>query len=440
MAVPRFGKLPVCSFSSLNQPGTHQLTDHLFRHEAGKMVAVLTRLFGPDQLELAEDVVQDTLLKAYATWMEGDLPANPTAWLYQVARHKAIDILRRRRKMVHTDFNDPNYNHELETEPQLFESPALIDDDMLRMMFACCHPDIPAEGATALILKTLCGFSTKEISDAFLSTEDTISKRLYRAKQVFRKRENSLSIPSVAAIKSRIDSVLNAIYLLFNAGYTSLSIDASLRKDMMDEAIRLAGLMTHHEHTRRPEVYALLALMCFQASRSSSRVSGEGRLILLKDQDRSTWDQSMIQRGNEYLNNAASGYHINTYHLEAAIAWEHCHATSFEATNWHSILRYYDWLLAISANPVNCLHRSVAVLYAKGAAEALDALEHIQDRDKLATHYLYHSILGECYVHRHQYSDALNAFIKALHLAENQAEKELLQEKIQALSEMNKAD
>ncbi len=261
------------------------------------MVAVLTAHFGAHYLPLVEDAVQDTLVQACVSWVRG-IPPNPTAWLYRVAKNKAIDALRKARRMEYTD-----------DLPQALESPEdmdavgwsddLIADDMLRTMYACCHPSLPDAAATALILKTLCGFSTAEIARAFLTSEDTISKRLYRAKEVFRQQELKLPIPSIAALQSRTDAVLRAIYLLFNEGYNSSVQDTVIREDLMEEAMRLCEILLLNFHAASPPAFALMALMCFHASRTDSRLSPEGNIILLADQNRSRWNGALIIRGNE---------------------------------------------------------------------------------------------------------------------------------------------
>src|SRR5476651_585945 len=217
-----------------DKPHIKLLTDHLFRREAGKMVAVLTKLFGTENLQMAEDVVQDTLLLAFNNWPSKGIPDNPSAWLFRVAKNKAIDRIRHNRHLLHTDPDDFSRDHD-QAIPDIDKiwTQELPEDDMLRMMFACCHPRIPRESQITLILKTLCGFSTVEISKAFLIPEDTVSKRLYRTKEFFRNEKIKLDIPSVKELKERTEVVLNAIYLLFNEGYNSTQSEYIIRKDLM---------------------------------------------------------------------------------------------------------------------------------------------------------------------------------------------------------------
>jgi RNA polymerase sigma-70 factor (ECF subfamily) len=312
-------------------------------------------------------------------------------------------------------------------------SDALIGDDMLRTMYACCHPSVPDAAATALILKTLCGFSTAEIARAFLTSEDTISKRLYRAKEVFRQQELKLPIISIAALQSRTDAVLRAIYLLFNEGYNASVQDAVIRESLLKEAMLLCELLLSNVYSATPAAFALMALMSFQASRTGSRLSQEGNIILLPDQDRSRWDYALILRGNDYLNYAATGEAVSVYHLQAAIAWEHCNAPSFEAVQWERILRYYDWLMQAYPSAVAAVHRAVALMKVRGAEVAVAELELLGNREGLPGYYLYHAVLGECYAGCGRSKEAAVCFSIAMDLTVVAAEKALLQKKIDAL-------
>jgi len=246
-----------------------QLADDLFRTESKKMVAVLTKIFGTENLQTAEDIVQETLISALNAWKLKGIPSNPSAWLYRVAKNKAIDIIRRNKHSVQYDFNDGEKKlltsaYTVSTAMDDLWKEELINDDLLSMMFACCHPQISEENQITLILKTLCSFSTNEIAKAFLTGEDTISKRLYRTKEFFRQHKIELKIPSSHEIKTRTNAVLNAIYLLFNEGYNSASAETLIRKDVMEEAIMLCRLLTENKHTQQPGVFALMALMCFR--------------------------------------------------------------------------------------------------------------------------------------------------------------------------------
>ncbi|MCI0750703.1 MAG: sigma-70 family RNA polymerase sigma factor [Flammeovirgaceae bacterium] len=414
------------------------LTDHLFRNESKKMVAVLTKIFGTENLETAEDIVQDTLLHAMNVWKIKGLPDNPSAWIFRVAKNKAIDIVRRNKHSVQYDFSTGERalltsEYTVSAAMENLWKEEFIEDDLLAMMFACCHPAISSENQITLILKTLCGFSTIEIAKAFLTTEDIISKRLYRTKEFFRAHKVPLAIPSQEEIKKRVDTVLHAIYLLFNEGYNSTNTDDLIRKDVIEEAMALCKVLSENKHTQIPDVFALLALMCFHASRLDSRQSINGEIILLPEQDRGTWDQELIRQGDEYMDKAAFGDSMSSYHLEAAIAFEHCTASTFENTNWNRILYYYDWLCKISPSPITSLNRIVAVWHLHGARVALTELSSIKEKKKLESYYLYHSLAGELYSKMNDSGQALASFNVAMQLTNSEPEKRILHSKIAAL-------
>ncbi|MEO6038782.1 MAG: DUF6596 domain-containing protein, partial [Saprospiraceae bacterium] len=307
----------------------------------------------------------------------------------------------------------------------------LIKDDQLRMMFACCHPGISEENQITLILKTLCGFSTAEIARAFLQSEDTISKRLYRTKEFFRQQAIRMELPSAGEIGPRIQAVLSAIYLLFNEGYLSTHSEDLIRRDILEEAQLLGQLLAENEHTRQPAVYALLALICFHTARSDSRLSAAGEIILLPQQNRRQWDQGLIGQGVAYLNQASYGDTVSTYHLEAAIAYEHCTAGSFETTNWNNILQYYTWLCQLAPSPITALNKAIVVLQVHGPQAALQALETIPHKKKMEGYYLYYSLLGEIH---HRLDDPFTAnqhFRRAIQLTRSEAERKMLEGKLQ---------
>ena len=399
------------------------------------MVAVLTKIFGIQNLETAEDVVQQTFIDALSVWNLKGIPSNPSGWLFRVAKNKAIDIIRRNKYSVQYDFSDNERKlltseYTLATTMENLWTSAVIRDDQLRMMFTCCHPGISQENQVTLILKTLCGFSTAEIAKAFLTSEDTVSKRLYRTKEFFREHKIQFIIPTVDEIKSRAETVLNAIYLLFNEGYNSTEKKELIRHDLIEEAMLLGKLLTENEYTQLPEVYALMALMCFHSARSESRLTAGGEIILLPYQDRSKWNRGLISRGNDYMNQAAFGNAISTYHLEAAIAYEHCTAKSFDTTNWKMILEWYECLCNISSSPITALNKIVVLLQVYGAEKALQQLEQIEEKKKLEPFYLYHALLGEIYLRLNNPAKARTCFEQAIRLTRSEAEKKILAEKI----------
>ena len=418
-----------------DNPELNKTIDHLFRNEAGKMVVVLTRLFGFSNIEQAEDIVQDTILKALQNWRNGRIPENPQAWLYMTAKNNAIDFIRRN-KLKYKIENEISVllKSEYTLVPIVNEmfSEGEIKDSQLRMMFACCHPEISAENQITLILKTLCGFSTVEIAKTFLTSEDTVSKRLYRTKEFFRNEKLKLEFPSASEMQSRTKSVLNSIYLLFNEGYNSTNSENLIREDLIAEAMILCKLLAENKHTQLPQVFAMMALICFHTARNKSRLTSEGEIILLPHQDRSKWNVEMIALGNQYMNEAAFGKEISTYHLEAAIAYEHCTAKNFSSTNWNRILELYDWLCIISTSPISELNKTIVVMQVHGADKALQVLEQINDKKKLESFYLYHSLLGEIHFRLQHTLEAKKHFEAAIELTKSETEKKMLKDKIGA--------
>jgi RNA polymerase sigma-70 factor (ECF subfamily) len=309
----------------------NQLVDHLFRHESGKMIAVLSRLLGLQNIEIAQDLVQDTLLQAMSTWGYKSIPDNPSGWLYRVAKNKAIDFLRKEKRFHEIS---PQYSYLLESEYTLSATvnnlflENEIQDSQLRMMFACCHPAIPEESQIALTLKTLCGLSVNEISKAFLTTEETIAKRIYRAKEKIRAEKIDLEVPQNNELSARVDRVLKSLYLLFNEGYKSSHPDKLIREDLCEEAMRLCFILTKQSLTAFPRTKALLALMCFQASRLDARLDDKSNIILLKQQDRGKWNRSLMSKGFELMEESTEPFEVSAYHLEAAIASQHAAARS----------------------------------------------------------------------------------------------------------------
>jgi RNA polymerase sigma factor (sigma-70 family) len=412
----------------------HQLVGHLFRHEAGKMAAVLTRLLGFNSLEFAEDIVQDTLLQAMSTWKFKGIPENPSAWLYTVAKRKAIDAIRQRQihNRHHAEISQA-LNSEWVLAPtikNLFLENE-IEDSQLRMMFACCHPSIPYESQLALTLKTLCGLSISEIAHSFLTNEETVTKRLYRAREKIREENISLDAPVPAKLPGRLDAVLHSLYLLFNEGYNSSHPDQLIRHDLCEEAMRLCLLLIRNQITNAPKANALLALMCFQVSREDARIHSDGSIILLKDQDRSKWSQPLIERGKFYLEQAAEGDDFSEYHIEAAIAGSHCRAASFEKTAWQDIIRLYTALYRIKPSPIVALNHAIAIGHGESPQHGLKALKEIHE---LEGHYLYHAAMGDFLSAIGESEQARASYAQALLLTSSNVEKKLLREKIAASS------
>jgi RNA polymerase sigma factor (sigma-70 family) len=410
-----------------------QKAEHLFRYEWGKLVAVLTKLFGPQNLQLAEDVVQDTLLKAFNNWKINGLPQNPSAWLFTVARNKAVDVLRQqKRKDEFSKGIAPLLQSEYTLVPTIQDiiNTNSIEDDQLRMMFVCCHPSLSTEAQVALILKTLCGFSVTEIARAFVIGYDTIEKRVYRAKQNFRENNVQFELPSAAELNNRLDNVLIAVYLLFNEGYNSTQHNNLIRTDLMQEAVCLCELICRSSTVNHSGAHALMALIYFTASRNESRLDAEGNILLLQQQDRSKWNSALIQNGIHHLEVSAAGETISKYHLEAGIAYEHAKAAGYAATNWQNILQCYNLLCKLYPSPVVELNRAIVISELYGPSDGIKAIESITQLTSLKKYYLLPATLGELYLQLKQYDKARYYFLEAIALTHAASEKKLLQQKI----------
>lgn len=397
------------------------------------MVAVLTKLFGFPNVDTAQDIVQETLLAALHTWRFA-IPDNPRAWLYRAAKNRALDHLRRQRTWK--DKIAPNVAQNLNEAPEdhssidrLFLEPE-IEDSQLRMLFACCHPDLAQEAQIALILKTLCGLSVAEIAAGFLTSKDNIEKRLYRIREKIRQEGIALEVPQGIALQPRLEGVLKSVYLLFNEGYHSASNSELIRRDLCEEAIHLAELLTRHSVVGLPKAHALHALLCFQASRLDARMDEAGQIVLLEHQDRSRWDQALIARGFSQLSRSAEGGELSEYHLEAAIASYHAQASTFEATNWQAIFYLYELLYQQQPGPIVAFNRAIAMGYAKGAPTGLEALSAIE---ALHDNHFYHAALGDFYQKTGALEKTKTAYTQALNLAVLPKEKNLLLEKIRHL-------
>ncbi len=401
-----------------------ELIPHLFRTEFSKITAVLGKLFGFEHIEIAEDIASDTFLLASETWGLKGLPDNPVAWLYTVAKNKARDYLRRNKLFSEKITADIQYASTDLNEINIDLSDHNIMDSQLQMMFAICHPLIPAEAQIGLSLRILCGFGIEEIADAFLSNKETINKRLFRAKEKLRNEKVKIEMPLPIEINNRLESVLTTLYLLFNEGYYSLSQNTTVRKELCFEAIRLNRLLIENENTNQPFVNALLALMCFQASRFEARINKNGGLVLYEDQDASLWDDELVLQGKYYLNKAATGDEVTKYHLEAAIAYWH---TIKEDTpeKWEGILQTYNRLLQIEYSPVAALNRTYALARARDKPTAIIEAEKLN----LTNSHLYYSLLGYLYTDVDD-EMAIAHFNTALNLAKSKNDKETIVKKI----------
>ena len=412
------------------------MVEHLFRHEAGKMVATLTGIFGIEHLTLAEDVVQEALARALQTWPFYGVPKNPAAWIMRASRNLAVDVVRREK--IFRD-KEPEIIRLMDRPGPSFDeaifSQSEITDDTLRMMFVCCHPSIPAEAQVALALKTLCGFNVTEIARAFLTTEAAIAKRLTRAKQQIREARIPFAIPTGEELSQRLDGVLQSLYLLFNEGYKASSGDKLVREDICAEAIRLTELLAKHPVGHQPRTHALLTLMLLNTARVATRVDDEGNLLRLQEQDRMRWDQPMIARGMFHLAQSAAGEEISVYHLQAGIAACHCAAKDYASTDWRQILSLYDRLTEFDDSPVVALNRAVALAEVHGPQAGIEAVNRIQNLHSLESYYLLHAVLGEFESRLNHAQAAAGHFRKSLQLAEIKSEQAFLAKRLQACEE-----
>jgi len=413
-----------------------ELSEHLFRREAGRLVAALTRIFGVHNLPLAEDVVQEAFCRALEVWKVRGVPDNPSAWLMATAKHRALDVVRRERT---ARTFAPEVGRLLETEwtaaPMVEEAFAAdtIRDEQLRMMFSCCDPRLPEEAQVALILNILCGFGAPEIAAAFLTGRAAIEKRISRGKKVLASATRLFDLGD-AAFTARLSAVRRALYLLFNEGYHGASAEAAVRGELCEEAIRLTALLRAHPPAATPETHALAALMCLHAARLPARLDPAGDLTLLVDQDRSRWDSRLVAEGLALFEASAAGDTVSAYHVEAAIAVAHAGAPSVAAADWASIVSLYDRLMAIAPSPVVALNRAIAIAYRDGAARGLEALAAIADRERLERYPFYPAAMGELELRRGNREAARERFAAALELARNATERRFLEKRIRALS------
>ncbi len=405
------------------------LVDHLFRKEAGRITALLVRIFGLKQIEIAEDIVQETLIDALNQWSIGEIPANPSGWLLQVAKRKTINLLKREQRAQVYVQQELAKSRTVDGSWGDFFLEEHIGDSQLRMIFACCHPVLPVESQIALTLKTLCGFSVSEIAHALLTTVSNINKRLYRAKQKFRNDAIKFEMPPADQLKDRLEGVYLALYLLFNEGYNASHHDDLIREDVCVEAIRLAMLVAE-DYPDQPTVYALLALMYLHGARFEARLDKQGGIVIFEDQDRSQWDQDMIRSGLYFLQKSAAGQVLSAYHLEAGIAAAHCLASDIENTDWQSIHRQYQLLYKIKPSPVVALNMAIISSKIESIDASIDSLLVLEKNGALENYYLLFATLGHFYIKKADYQNALVYLRRASALTNSPAERRFLDAKI----------
>tara|TARA_R110002051_G_scaffold73135_1_gene132689 strand:+ start:64376 stop:65611 length:1236 start_codon:yes stop_codon:yes gene_type:complete len=408
----------------------HKVVDHLFRHHYGKMVAILTRFFGLSYIETIEDAVQDTFIKATSQWRT-KIPDNPEAWLNRVAKNRTIDILR-------SIQSDKNRNLTITTGASSLQIDELfldheVADSQLRMIFVACHPSLHPNEQIAFALKTISGFSTKEIAAALLTKEETIVKRLTRAKKTIKEKNIQFQYPNPEAIQERILRVMEVIYLTFNEGFHSTNQDILIKEDLCGEAIRLCQLLLKKEQFRSGTLYALFALLCFHMSRLESKITVDNQIINLKDQDRTKWYFPLIKMGNSAMNKALEYDDTSVYHYEASIASEHLSAKTFEATNWSKISYWYDQLYAFQPNTFTLLNHATVCLQLNDLEKTNQLLKSIAVSELGQRAYLYYGCYAEYYIKKGEKSLAISFLDKALAGTTNTLEKVYLKEKREGL-------
>jgi RNA polymerase sigma-70 factor (ECF subfamily) len=421
----------VSSFEESNS--IHNLVDHLFRHRAGQMVASLTRIFGLANLDLVEDAVQESLLRALRIWPFEGIPKNPTAWLIQVAKNLILDRTRRSSTWQTKQDEITAMISDLEKSASA-PGPAFareVRDDQLQLIFACCHPSISRDDQIALTLKTVSGFSIDEVARAFLSKKATMAQRIVRAKRSLREQNEGLRIPPPRELNDRLEAVLQVLYLVFNEGYCAHTGDDLVRSDLCFEAIRLVELLTHHPSISEPKVRALAALFLLQAARLPTRTDFAGDLLLLSEQDRSLWDRSLLNRGLTYLGQSASGSELSAYHLQAEIACCHATAESLDTTDWHRILSCYDALLNLNPSPVIALNRTIALAKVQGPEAGLEALDAIASHRVLQNYYPLWATRGEFLLKLERGAEAAQCYETALNLTSSRPMRRFLRRRLE---------
>jgi RNA polymerase sigma factor (sigma-70 family) len=409
-----------------------ELSEHLFRRESGRLVAALVRIFGVHNLALAEDVVQDAFCRALEVWKVRGIPDNPSAWLMAVARHRALDVVRKERT---ARIFAPELSRQLESEwtlvPTVEEAFAgsTIRDEQLRMMFSCCDPRLPEEVQVALVLNILCGFGASEVAGAFLTTRAAMEKRISRGKKSLASSQHLFDLAD-AEFGPRLSAVTRALYLLFNEGYHGASAEAAVHTDLCREAIRLTMLLLESPQTALPETHALAALMHLHAAKLPARLDSAGDLNPLVEQDRSRWDTQLVEQGLVLLNRSATGTVVSAFHIEAAIAAVHATAPTVDQTNWNAIVELYDRLMGIAPSPVVALNRAIAIGQRDGPEAGIEALRAILDRERLRSYPFYPAAFGELELRCGNLEAAREYFSAAVALARNDAERRFLERRV----------
>lgn len=405
-----------------------KIVEHLFRKQSGKMSAILTRIFGFQNSELIEDIIQETFLSAIKTWPLKGFPENPEAWLMLVAKNKIINELNRKKR--HAEKRDKIHYEEVHERIEELFLDHEIKDSQLRVLFACCHPDLKVKAQIMLTLKVLSGFGDKEIANALLMKSDAVKKGIFRARQRLKNQYSTIGIPYLNEIKDRIETVLTIIYLMFNEGYKTSTGNRIINEELCYEAIRLAYLLLEIEERDKGKTYALLSLMYLSLARFPSRISETGELIGIELQDRGKWDKELIEVGIHFLKKSRQSTDLSRYHLESTIASIHCTASSFSETNWSTILLCYKKLMLLDNSFMVELNYAIALGRAEGFEKGLIKLKGLEKKSAVSKRSLLFASIGEMNLQLKRYDIAKSYYQVALDLATLEADKSFLKKKI----------
>ena len=409
--------------------------DHLFRRQHGKMVSTCTRIFGLKYLDTIEDAIQDTFIYALKSW-QNQIPENPEGWLVKAVKHRIIDLLR---KISAEDARIRKLNTGIETHAisELFTEDE-VDDSFLRMLFAACNPAINPKDQIAFALKSISGFRRKEIATSLLLKEETVKKRLLRAKKAIIEQQITFEIPTGNTLQERIKRVLEVIYLIFNEGYYSAKKDTIIREDLCGEAVRLSNCLLKKKISQTPEAYALHALLCYQSARMNGRITDSGEIIRLREQDRSLWYYPLVLIGHEAMEKAMQTHNLSHYHIEAAIAAEYVQSSTYDTTNWDRLLELNAYLYELDNSHYILLNMAVLHLEKSNYLQAKQLLSEINPDELAGRAYLYYAACAEYEFATDNRSNGIENIEKAIAMTQNKYEKAFLnRKKIKHLSTSN---
>lgn len=410
-----------------NHNNINQLTAHLFRENSGKMAAILSRMFGLNQIDSVLDIVQDTFETALHKWRFSGIPDNPSGWLMQVAKNKALNTFKRASKTQSFSSSDylDKFDESFENEFDALLSPKEIKDSQLRLLFTCCHPGLSPKNQIIITLNILCGFGVPEIANSLMMNDEAVKKALLRSKNALKKSNNMLQTPIISQSDECIKTVQTILYLMFNEGYKTTRSQEAINNDLCYEAMRLAKLLGNNNTIRNNETNALLALMFFNISRFPSRLGANDEWITLQEQDRNQWNKIFIEEGYYYLNKATQTEIVSRFHIEAIISSLHCSARTFEKTDWSKIAFLYCQLKEIAPSPMVTLNRIIAESYLinSNSIKALDELE-------IKNNFLVFAAKGDIYSRRGELKNAKKFYEKALILSVSPNDRIFLKNKI----------